>query len=57
LADLVKDGFLEYLEENQEGPMAMTPIEDQEHEVPVHGEVNTISVRVFRARMHHLPAK
>jgi len=44
LADLVKDVFLkEYLEEGQEGSTVVTQTEDQGHEVPVHGEVNTIS--------------
>jgi len=44
LADLVKDGFLkEYLEEGQEASTVLTPVVDQAHEVPVHGEVNTIS--------------
>ena len=44
LDELVRDGFLkEYLEENQEAPTSLTPTRDQRHEVPVHGEVNTIS--------------
>jgi len=44
LNELVRDGFLkEYLEENQEVPTAVTPAEDQGHEVLVHGEVNMIS--------------
>jgi len=44
LNELVRDGFLkEYLEENQETPTSVAPTEDQGHELPVHGEVNTIS--------------
>jgi len=40
----VRDGFLkEYLEENQEAPTSVAPGGDQGHEVPVNGEVNTIS--------------
>jgi len=33
----------EYLEENQEAPTTVAPTGDQGHEVPVHGEVSTIS--------------
>ncbi|XP_068504652.1 uncharacterized protein [Phaseolus vulgaris] len=44
LARLVKDGFLkEYLEGSQEGSKEELPSGDQMHEVPVHGEINTIS--------------
>jgi len=44
LVDLVKGGFLkEYLEEDQEASTVVTPIVDQGHEVPVHGDVYTIS--------------
>jgi len=44
LVHLVKDGFLkEYLEEGQEASTVVMPATDQGHEVPVHGEVNTIS--------------
>jgi len=40
----VKDGILkEYLEEGHEASTVVTPAGDQGHEVPVHGEVNTIS--------------
>jgi len=42
----VEDGFLkEYLEEGQEASAVVIPTVDQGHEVPVHGEVNTISRR------------
>ena len=44
LAGLVKDGFLkEYLEGSQEGSNEELQSADQRHEVPVHGEINTIS--------------
>ena len=44
LDELVRDGFLkEYLEENQEAPTSVALAGDQGHDVPVHGEVNTIS--------------
>ena len=44
LPDLVKDGFLkEYLEKGQEASTMVTLTVDQGHEVPIHGEVNTIS--------------
>ena len=40
----MNDGFLkEYLEGNQEGPNKDLQSADQRHEVPVHGEINTIS--------------
>jgi len=40
----VKDGFLKkYLEGNQEGLKEEIASTDQGHEVPVHGELNTIS--------------
>ena len=40
----MRDGFLkEYREGGQEGSKDETPAEDQGHEVPVHGKVNTIS--------------
>jgi len=44
LARLVKDRVLkEYLEGNHEGTKEEIAPRDQVHEVPVHGEVNTIS--------------
>ena len=44
LAGLIKDGFLkEYLEGSQEGSKEKLPPVDQRHEMPVHGEINTIS--------------
>ena len=44
LDELVRDGFLkEYLEENREALTLVAPTGYQGHEVPVHGEVNTIS--------------
>jgi len=44
LDDLVKNDFLkEYLEEGHKASTVVTPTGDQGHEVPVHGEVNTIS--------------
>jgi len=44
LDDLGKDGFLkEYLEEGHEASTMVTPARDQGPEVPVHGEINTIS--------------
>jgi len=44
LAGLVKDEFLkEYLEGDQEGSKEEVAPRDQVHEVPVHGELNTIS--------------
>jgi len=44
LAGLMKDEFLkEYLEGNQEGSKEEIASADQGHEVPVHGELNTIS--------------
>ena len=44
LAGLVRDGFLkEYQEGNQEGSKEEIASTDQGQEVPVHGELNTIS--------------
>ena len=44
LAVLQNDDFLkEYLEGNQEEPQEDLQSADQRHEVPVHGEINTIS--------------
>ncbi|XP_068461718.1 uncharacterized protein [Phaseolus vulgaris] len=44
LAGLVKDGLLkEYLEGSKEGSKEELQSADQRHEVPVHGEINTIS--------------
>jgi len=44
LAGLIKDGFLkEYLEGSQEGSKEEITSADQGHEIPVHGELNTIS--------------
>ncbi|XP_068503762.1 uncharacterized protein [Phaseolus vulgaris] len=44
LASLIKDGFLkEYLEGSQEGSKKEITSAYQGHEVPVHGELNTIS--------------
>jgi len=44
LAELLKDGFLkEYLEVEQGEPQGEAAIWDKTHEVPVHGELNTIS--------------
>jgi len=44
LVGLVNDGFLKkYLEGNQEGSNEDLKSVDQRHEVPVHGEINTIS--------------
>ena len=44
MAELLKDGFLkEYLEVKQGEPQEEAAIRDQTHEVPVHGELNTIS--------------
>jgi len=43
LAGLIKDGFLkEYLEGSQERLKEELPPTDQGHEVPVHGDINTI---------------
>ena len=40
----MKDGFLkEYLEGNQKGSKEEVALGNQVHEVPVHGELNTIS--------------
>ena len=44
LDELVKKGFLkDYLTGSTVTPDAATPEEDQAHQVPVHGEVHTIS--------------
>jgi len=44
LDELVRNGFLkEYLLENQGAPTTALPMGDQGHEIPVHGEINTIS--------------
>jgi len=44
LARLVKEGFLkEYLEADQEEPKGEVDLRDQVHEIPIHGELNTIS--------------
>jgi len=44
LVGRIKDEFLkEYLERSQEGSKEELPLADQRHEVPVHGEINTIS--------------
>jgi len=40
----VKEGFLkEYLEADQEEPKGAFALRDQVHEIPIHGELNTIS--------------
>ena len=44
LDELVKNGFLkDYLAESQEAQNLIAPGEDQGHEMPVHGEIHTIS--------------
>jgi len=44
LDELVRNGFLkEYLQENQGAPTTTVLTGDQGHEIPVHGEINTIS--------------
>jgi len=44
LDELVKSGFLkDYLQEPQDDQALVTTGVDQGHEVPIHGEVNTIS--------------
>jgi len=44
LDELVRDEFIKkYLEEGHKAPTTIAPTGDQGHEVPVHGEVNTIS--------------
>jgi len=44
LDELVRNGFLkEYLQENQGGPTTAVPAGDLGHEIPVNGEINTIS--------------
>jgi len=44
LDELLRNGFLkEYLQEPQRAPTSATPAGDQGHEVPIHGEINTIS--------------
>ena len=56
LDELVKSGFLkDYLQEQQDDQV--TAGADQGHEVPVHGEVNTISGGFSWGSMHCLPAK
>jgi len=41
---LVRNGFLkEYLQENQGAQTSAVPVGDQGHEIPIHGEINTIS--------------
>jgi len=40
----VKEGFLkEYLEADQEEPKGAVALRDQVYEIPIHGELNTIS--------------
>jgi len=49
LDELVKSGFLkDYLQESQDDQALVTIGADQGHEVPVYGEVNTISGRFSR---------
>ena len=44
LDELVKNGFLkDYLQEPQNNQALVTAGADQGHEVPIHGEINTIS--------------
>jgi len=44
LDELVKNGFLkDYLVDSQGVQNLMAPVEDQGHEIPVHGEIHTIS--------------
>jgi len=44
LDELVRNGFLkEYLQEPQGGPPSAAPTGDQGHEVPIHGEISTIT--------------
>jgi len=44
LDELVKSGFLkDYLQEPQEDQALVAAGIDQGHEVPIHGEINTIS--------------
>jgi len=44
LASLVTEGFLkEYLKAEQGEPKGEASLRDQAHEIPVHGELNTIS--------------
>jgi len=44
LDELVKNGFLkDYLQESQGAQTLTAPEGDQRHEMPVHGEVHTIS--------------
>jgi len=39
----VKKGFLkEYLEADQEEPKGKVALRDQMHEIPIHGELNTV---------------
>jgi len=43
LDELVRKGFLkEYLQETQGPPTKAAPIGNQEHEIPLHGEINII---------------
>jgi len=43
LDELVRKGFLkEYLQETQGAPTTVASVGDQGHEIPVHGEINTI---------------
>jgi len=44
LDKLVRNGFLKkHLQENQRAPTTAVPAGDEGHEIPVHGEINTIS--------------
>jgi len=43
LDELVRNGFLkEYLQETHRAPTATVPVGNQGHEIPFHGEINTI---------------
>ena len=56
LDELVKNGFLkDYLQDPQNDQSLVTAGEDQGNEVPIHGEINTISRGFFRRRVHYLP--
>jgi len=57
LDELVKNGFLkDYLAGSVETTTPTVPEENQAHEMPIHGEVHTISGWLFWRRAYCLPA-
>ena len=58
LDELVKNGFLrDYLQEAQDAEDMAVTGGDQGHEIPVHGEVHTISRYFLRMRVHRFSAE